>query len=75
MRSLQVLKSEKEQRLLNASKTFDSGLSRFNLSAWDEILASNVVLHKDGITLFDDLHGRNVVKGYFQVRAATQQLY
>jgi len=61
-----VLKSEKEQRLLNASKTFDSGLSRFNLSAWDEILASNVVLHKDGITLFDDLHGRNVVKGYFQ---------
>ncbi|EIE22002.1 hypothetical protein COCSUDRAFT_56439 [Coccomyxa subellipsoidea C-169] len=60
------MKTEKEQRLLGASKTFDSGLSRFNLSAWDDLLSSDVILHKDGITLFDDLHGRNSVRGYFQ---------
>lgn len=64
-----MIKSDKEQRLLSASKSFDSGLSRFNLSAWDDVLASDVILHKDGVTLFDDLHGRNSVKGYFKARA------
>ena len=34
-----------------------AGLSRFDLSLWDELLAQNVVLHKDSVTLFDDLHG------------------
>lgn len=27
-----------------------------------------MVLHKDAITLYDDLHGLNAVRGYFQVR-------
>ncbi len=63
----QVMKTDKEQRLLSASKTFDSGLSRFNLGAWDDVLANDVTLHKDGVTLMNDLHGRNSVKGYFQV--------
>jgi hypothetical protein len=34
-----------------------AGLSRFDLSLWDEILAPHVVLHKDAVTLHDDLHG------------------
>lgn len=68
------MKTEKEQRLLGASKTFDSGLSRFNLSAWDDLLSSDVILHKDGITLFDDLHGRNSVRGYFQVKSCTNKM-
>ncbi|CAL8471481.1 g11023 [Coccomyxa elongata] len=61
-----VMKTDKEQRLLSASKTFDSGLSRFNLGAWDDVLSNDVTLHKDGVTLMNDLHGRNSVKGYFQ---------
>ena len=65
--SAQAHKSSKEQRLLNASKTFDQGLSRHHLSDWDSILDPNVILHKDSITLYDDLHGLSTVKGYFQV--------
>ena len=75
-----TLKTEREARLLAASKRFDAGaclvkqllqllyvsacaellvagLSRFDLSLWDDLLAHNVVLHKDSVTLFDDLHG------------------
>ena len=61
--------SNKEQRLLSASKTFDQGLARHHLSSWDSILDPHVVLHKDSITLYDDLHGLSTVKGYFQVRS------
>ena len=64
---MQAHKSSKEQRLLSASKTFDQGLSRHHLSDWDSILDPNVILHKDSITLYDDLHGLSTVKGYFQV--------
>ena len=65
---MQAHKSSKEQRLLSASKAFDQGLSRHNLSGWNDILDPHVILHKDVITLYDDLHGINSVKGYFQVR-------
>ena len=65
-----VLKSDKEARLLSASKQFDNGLSRYNLGLWDSILAHNVVLHKDGITLNEDLSGASTVKAYYQVRPA-----
>ncbi len=58
--------SNKESRLLSASKTFDQGLSRHHLSSWDSILDPHVTLHKDAITLYDDLHGLSTVKGYFQ---------
>ena len=61
--------SNKESRLLSASKTFDQGLSRHHLSSWDSILDPNVTLHKDAITLYDDLNGISTVKGYFQARA------
>jgi len=61
-----TLKSEREARLLAVSKRFDAGLSRFDLSLWEEILAPNVILHKDSVTLFDDLHGAKTVTGYFQ---------
>ena len=54
--------------MLSASKAFDQGLSRHNLSGWNDILDPHVILHKDSITLYDDLHGINSVKGYFQVR-------
>jgi len=59
-------KSAKEERLLSVSKAFDQGLSRHHLSGWDSILDQNVILHKDSITLYDDLHGLSTVKGYFQ---------
>lgn len=58
--------SSKESRLLSASKTFDQGLSRHHLSSWDSILDPHVTLHKDAITLYDDLNGISTVKGYFQ---------
>ena len=61
--------SNKESRLLSASKTFDQGLSRHHLSSWDSILDPHVTLHKDAITLYDDLNGISTVKGYFQARA------
>ncbi len=64
----QAHRSNKEERLLSASKTFDQGLSRHHLSSWDSILDPHVILHKDSITLYDDLHGLSTVKGYFQVR-------
>jgi len=59
-------KSDKEQRLLSASKAFDQGLARHHLSDWTHILDPHVILHKDAITLYDDLHGIGAVKGYFQ---------
>jgi len=61
-----VLKTEREERLLSISKKFDAGLSRFNLGLWEEILSPHVVLHKDSVTLFDDLHGAKTVTSYFQ---------
>ena len=63
----QAHKSDKEQRLLSASKAFDQGLARHHLSDWTHILDPHVILHKDAITLYDDLHGIGAVKGYFQV--------
>lgn len=69
----QVLKTEKEQRLLDASKKFDSALASKDLSAWDKVLSEEVVLHKDGITLQGDLHGLKTVKGYFQVNTESMQ--
>ena len=71
---MQAHKSSKEQRLLSASKTFDQGLSRHHLSDWDSVLDPNVILHKDSITLYDDLHGLSTVKGYFQVGLAESQI-
>ena len=67
---VQAHKSAKEERLLSVSKAFDQGLSRHHLSGWDSILDQNVILHKDSITLYDDLHGLSTVKGYFQVGLA-----
>ncbi|KAK9836009.1 hypothetical protein WJX81_005706 [Elliptochloris bilobata] len=61
-----TLKTEREARLLAVSKRFDAGLARFDLSLWDEVLAPGVILHKDSVTLFDNLHGAKTVKGYFQ---------
>ena len=63
--------SNKESRLLSASKTFDQGLSRHHLSSWDSILDPHVTLHKDAITLYDDLHGLSTVKGYFQASSTS----
>jgi hypothetical protein len=63
-----VLKTEKEAALLAASKKFDQALSRYDLSPFHDLLAEDVVLHQDAVTLFYDLHGRNAVIGYFQAR-------
>ena len=63
-----VLKTEKEARLLSASKQFDKGLSTYNLGLWDSILSHDVILHKDAITLNEDLYGAGAVKAYYQVR-------
>jgi hypothetical protein len=63
-----VLKTEKEGALLAASKKFDQALSRYDLSPFHDLLAEDVVLHQDAVTLFYDLHGRNAVIGYFQAR-------
>ena len=62
-----VLKTEKEAQLLEKSKLFDKGLSKYDLSRWDSILSPDVVLHKDGITLSEDLFGLSSVKAYYQV--------
>ena len=68
MASLQAQhKSEKEARLLSASKTFDAGLQRFDLSHWDDILDEHCVLHKDKLTLQEDIHGIGAVRAFFQV--------
>ena len=64
---LQAHKSEKEARLLSASKAFDAGLARFDLSHWDDILDEHVVLHKDKLTLLEDIHGIGAVKAFYQV--------
>jgi len=59
-------KSEKEARLLSASKAFDAGLARFDLSHWDDILDEHAVLHKDKLTLLEDIHGIGAVKAFYQ---------
>ncbi len=63
----QAFQSEKEQRLLSASKRFDAGFSRYDLSQWNGLLHEDVVLHKDKLTLREDIHGIDAVKAYFQV--------
>ena len=72
-RLLQAHQSEKDQRLLSASKRFDSGFSRFDLSVWNGLLHEDVVLHKDKLTLREDIHGIDAVKAYFQV--AVREMY
>ena len=47
-----TLKSEREARLLAVSKRFDAGLSRFDLSLWEEILAPNVIVRAAHHTMF-----------------------
>jgi hypothetical protein len=61
-----VLKTEKEGALLAASKKFDQALSRYEISPFHDLLASDVVLHNDDMTLLTDLHGRSAVITYFQ---------
>lgn len=70
MTTLQAHKSEKEQRLLSASKTFDAGLQRFDLSHWGDVLDEHVTLHKDKLTLLEDIHGSGAVRSFFQVCSA-----
>ena len=45
-RLLQAHKSEKDQRLLDASKRFDSAFSRYDMSVFNGLLHEDVVLHK-----------------------------
>lgn len=59
-------KSEKDQRLLDASKRFDSAFSRYDMSVFNGLLHEDVVLHKDKLTLREDIHGIDAVKAYFQ---------
>ncbi len=49
-----TLKSEREGRLLAVSKRFDAGLSRFDLSLWEEILAPNVIVRAAHHTVIAD---------------------
>lgn len=62
-----VLKTEKESALLAASKQFDDAIAKRDLSACTDLLADDVVLHQDSVTLFHDLKGKKVVTSYFQV--------
>ncbi len=62
-----VLKTEKEGALLAASKQFDKALARRDLAPLTDLLADDVVLHQDALTLNHDLHGRRIVIKYFQV--------
>lgn len=61
-----AFKSDKEQRLLSASKAFNSGFQRYNLSVWGDLLDEHVVLHKDKLTLREDIHGKGAVIAYYQ---------
>lgn len=62
-----VLKTEKESALLAASKQFDGALAKHDLDPLKDLLADDVVLHQDVVTLNHDLHGKRIVTKYFQV--------
>lgn len=66
-----VLKTEKEGALLAASKQFDDAIAKRDLSPFTDLLADDVVVHQDSVTLFHDLKGKKVVTSYFQVRAVS----
>eukprot|EP00884_Botryococcus_braunii_P022034 jgi/Botrbrau1/8514/Bobra.0029s0018.1 len=61
-----VIKTDNEGALLAASKQFDEALAKRDLAPLTDLLADDVVLHQDAVTLNHDLRGRRIVIKYFQ---------
>jgi len=66
MSSSSGLKSEHEGHLLQISKDFDGALSSRSTEKLDSILDDNVIVHKDGISLGNDVTGKSAVKEWIQ---------
>jgi ketosteroid isomerase-like protein len=58
--------SAHESKLLEASKAFDEAISKKDVSRLPQLLAKDVVLHHDGITLGQDITGADAVSAYIQ---------
>lgn len=58
--------SEREKQLLEISKQFDSAITNHDYSKLDGLVADNVVVHKDHLTLREDLKGKAALKHWLQ---------
>jgi hypothetical protein len=61
-----VMKTDYEKKLLDASKTFDSAISKKDVSPLSSLLAKDAILHHDGITRGDDITGSDNILKWLQ---------
>lgn len=59
-------KTEREKQLLEISKAFDDAIAAHDYSKLDGIVSESVVLHKDQVTLREDLTGKQALKQWLQ---------
>lgn len=58
--------SPTESKLLDASKQLDAAVNKRDVDAIKALLADDVIVHKDDLTLKEDLKGLDAVGGWFQ---------
>jgi hypothetical protein len=56
----------KEKQLLELSMSYDQAIESCDADTLKHLLTNNVVLHKDELTLFDDVVGKDAVANYFE---------